>query len=167
MTTNNSHTHTHTHTRTHTQIDDWMRRLNQGCTREWYFIPNRTHVHATGYNQLWTAYPCMQATRGVLNGGNPWLTLAPSSSRVVTTWRFFVPMTQANTSGVNSSRCSFSSWNKDTKIQGYKDTMIQGCKDISLPVTLERAQEFVLVTCHSYTSLTIRQNITVRNNRHN
>ena len=81
---------------------------------------------ATGYNQLWTAYPCMQATRGVLKGGNPWLTLAPSSSRVVTTWRFVVPMTQANTSGVNSWWCSFSSWSKDTEIQRYKDTRMQG-----------------------------------------
>ena len=58
-----------------------------------------------------TTYPCMQASRGVLKGGKPWLTLAPSSNRVVTTWRFFVPLTQANMSGVNSW-CSFSNWNK-------------------------------------------------------
>ena len=164
MTTNN--THTQQQQLQQISMTEWEGSIKAAAAND--ILSQIGHMSsATGCNKLWTAYPCMQATRGVLKGGNPWLTLAPSSSRVVTTWRFVVPLTQANTSGVNSSWCSFSSWNKDTKIQGYKDTRIQGCKDMSVPVTLKHAQEFVLVTCHSYTSLTIRQNITVRNNGHN
>ena len=35
-----------------------------------------------------------------------------------------------------------------------KDTKMYGYKDIYLPVTLKCAQEFVLVTFHSYSALT-------------
>ena len=38
---------------------------------------------------------------------------------------------------------------------------IQGYKDIYLPMTFKCTQEFVLVTLHSYSALTDRQNITI------
>ena len=39
--------------------------------------------------------------------------------------------------------------------------LMQGYKDIYLPVTCKCTQEFVLVTFHSYSALTNRQNITI------
>ena len=46
-------------------------------------------------------------------------------------------------------------------LQSFKNSIIQEYKDIYSPVTLRRAQEFVLVTFHSYSALTYRQDIAI------